>query len=96
LLTRIRRSIFRAFDDGEARKTWLNERRSWRALPSEENCSQKYTHGGSYQNPRANLLAAEADFNVKKMAQRGSGHHRCDQNAEQISHPKLGWIHSSD
>ena len=41
-------------------------------------------------------LAAEADFNVKKMAQRGSGHHRRDQNAEQISHPKLGWIHRLD
>jgi hypothetical protein len=46
--------------------------------------------------PRANLLTAEADFNVKKMAQRRSGHHRREQNAEQISHPKLGWIRSSD
>jgi hypothetical protein len=74
----------------------LNERQSWRALPTEENYRQKYSYGGSYQNSRANLLAAKADFNVKKMTQRGSGHHRRDQNAEQISHPKLGWIHSSD
>jgi hypothetical protein len=87
------------FDNGESTKNSrfaLNERRSWTALPPEENCCQKYTYGGSYQNPRANLLAAEADFNVKEMAQRGSGQHRSNQNAEQISHPKLGWIHSSD
>jgi hypothetical protein len=72
-----------------------NENRSWTALPSEEDRRQKYTYGG-YQNPRANLLAAEAGFNVKKMTQCGSGCRRCDQNAEQISHPNLGWIHPSD
>jgi len=66
------------------------------ATPSEESDEEKYADSGGYQNPCANIFAGDADVNVKDMAQRGGGHHRREEYAEQVPHPKLGRVHCAE
>src|SRR5450631_1794166 len=70
-----------------------NEGHSRTASPSEERDQQKYSNRGGQQNPVANFFAGEADLDVKEMAQGSCGHHRRDQEADDVSHPKLDRVH---
>jgi hypothetical protein len=62
------------------------------ATPSEEGDEEKYGDSGGYQNPRANIFAGDADLGVKDVTQHCGGHHRREDYAEQVSHPKLGRV----
>jgi len=73
-----------------------NEGHSRTALPSEERDQEKYPDRGGQQNPVANLFAGEADLNVEEMAQGSRGHHRRDQEADDVSHPELIGSHCAD
>jgi hypothetical protein len=62
--------------------TRTDARDSPTVAPAENSDCEEYADGGRNQSPHENLLAAQANRNMKEMAQHRSGEHRREDNAE--------------